>query len=170
MKTSLRKIRLAHLLPAIQVAITATLTVWGDKVEWMVLGDSNRIPGQFAPLHMLVLDLRTIWRGVNAPVFPLNLAGIKPLGQIPYIVAVAILWHAVGRAVDRQRGITSVQMTAKKDYLYPALMLLWGLLLLIIGLVPSAYAYGAGGEARPIQCALHLCWSLMLIAFAVARI
>lgn len=39
----LRKLRMAYLLPAVQVSTTAVLTFWADRVTWLILGDSSLI-------------------------------------------------------------------------------------------------------------------------------
>jgi hypothetical protein len=96
-----------------QVAITAVLTLWADRVDWLLV-DSKRIPGPF--VHV-VLKLRLIWRGVNAPTCPLCLAGSSnhsilgfSAGELLYLAAVASLWYLVGRFLDRRRGLRPPQL------------------------------------------------------------
>ena len=65
----MRKWRFPIALCLTQTAVTAVLTMWADRVDWL-LGDSNRIPPTFLRVHMLVIELRRVWRGVNAPTLP----------------------------------------------------------------------------------------------------
>jgi hypothetical protein len=52
---------------------------------------------------MLVIELRRVWRGLNAPTLPFNFAGQKrfeilslSVPEILYLFAVAALWFLVG--------------------------------------------------------------------------
>jgi hypothetical protein len=113
--------RLPITLCIAQTAVTAVLTFWADRME-RLLADSNRIPPHFVKLHLAVLSLREIWRGINAPTVPLNFAGLKPfqlLGlsvpEILYLIAVAALWYLVGhfweqRKMERCRRIVSLRL------------------------------------------------------------
>src|ERR1017187_8929142 len=95
------KIKLSVLLPFAQVATTATFTWWADRVDWMVFGESNRVPGPFFRLNVFVVYLRQIWRGFNAPALPFSFAGYDAaqlrlagfgLGEIMYFAVVAVVW------------------------------------------------------------------------------
>ena len=134
-----RKLPLA--LCVAQTAATAILTFWADRMEWL-RGDSNRIPPHFVKLHLAVLDLREVWRGINAPTFPFNFAGLKPFSllglsvpEILYLIAVAVLWYLVGylreqRKMQKRRAVSIA-------------VLLWGtiLLCLSIALIPEAFPW-----------------------------
>ena len=95
-----------------QTGATALLTLWADRVDWL-LGDSHRIPPRFVKLHLAVIDLRNIWRGVNAPTVPFNLTGsaayrhFQVLGlsvaELFYFVLVAILWYWVGHLFEERK-------------------------------------------------------------------
>src|SRR5215472_16355502 len=98
-----RRLKLALVLPVAQVVITAILTLWADRVTWL-LGNSNRVPGPFTHLDLLVISLRLIWRGVNAPACPLCAANSN-VGELLYLAAVAVLWYSVGRFLDHRRGL-----------------------------------------------------------------
>ena len=39
------------ILPLIQVPITGILTLWADRMSWIRLGHSNRVPGRFVHVH-----------------------------------------------------------------------------------------------------------------------
>ena len=85
-----RKLKFSILLSIVQVIITAVLTLWADRVDWMLLALSNRAPGPYVHVHLFVIEARLIWRGVNAPTFPLSRA--FGVGEILYLAAVAVLW------------------------------------------------------------------------------
>ena len=94
--------RLPIALCVTQTAATAALTFWADRMQWL-LADSNRVPPHFVRLNLAALDLREVWRGINAPTVPFNFAGLKPfqlLGlsvpEILYLMAVGVLWYLVG--------------------------------------------------------------------------
>jgi hypothetical protein len=168
----LRKLRLSLLLPIVQSVITAVLTIWADRVDWLLLGGGRRIPPPFVPLHMLVIDLRRIWRGINGPTFPLNFSGLSEVrilglgvGEILYLAAVVLLWYLVGRFFDRRRGleITTVQTSQRRKTVLAVLTLGWGVFLFIIGilLIPAAFPV-----TFLIAYVLQVLWSLILIVFA----
>ena len=117
----MRKWRFPLALCLVQTALTAVLTLWADRVDWL-LGDSNRVPPPFLKVHMLVIELRRVWRGVNAPTLPFNFAGQKrfqSLGlsvpEILYLVAVAALWFLVGYFQERakRRNVNPSQSTGQ---------------------------------------------------------
>jgi hypothetical protein len=100
-RRSMRKWRFPIALCLTQTAVTGVLNLWADRVDW-VLGDSNRIPPTFLRVHMLVIELKRVWRGVNAPTLPFNFAGQKrfeilglSVPEILYLFAVAALWFLV---------------------------------------------------------------------------
>ena len=139
-------------------------------MDW-ILGESNRPAGPYLRLHLLVIDLSTIWRGVNAPTFPFNMAGLKPVVHVLYIVAVAILWYLVGRALDRQRGLIAPHTGDSRQNLFAALTLGWGAILLLIGIF-EVYSYGGTSHhfALNAQLILQFLWSLILITAAATRL
>jgi hypothetical protein len=178
----LRKPRLSLLLPIVQGVITAVLTIWADRVDWLLLGDGSRIPPPFVHLNLLVIDLRRIWRGVNGTTFPLNFSGLSDLrilglgvGEILYLAAVVLLWNLVGRFFDRRRGleVSTVQSSQRGKTVLAVLTLGWGVFLFIIGilLIPSAFPVTSafGRIVRPtvlIAYGLQVLWSLILIFLA----
>jgi hypothetical protein len=111
-----------------QTTVTATLTFWADRMEWL-RGDSNRLLPDFARLHYAVLDLRETWRSINAPTFPLIFSGFKAfhvlglsVGEILYLVAVAALWYLVGYFHERKE--------MRKRRSVSIAVLVWGVILL----------------------------------------
>jgi hypothetical protein len=184
-----RKLRLSIVLPVTQVAITAILTFWANRVDWMVFGgDSNRVPGRFARVDLVIIDLRLFWRGVNAPTFPLCMFHGNPTswtlglgaGGLLNLLAVGLLWYWVGRFFDRRRGLVpnERQTTARKRVI-SVLLMAWGIFLLGISILEvrhSLLLFDASLSAnlsfllhfRPYVLwseALFLLWSLILIIF-----
>lgn len=158
-----------------QTTMTAVLTFWADKMEWL-LGDSHRIPPHFVRFHLAALDLREIWRGLNAPTFPFNLAGLKPfqlfglsVPEILYLIAVAVLWYWVGH----YRTERTTQMSR-----LPAIAILsWGVILLFLSIVqmPEAFpwTFAFGRIFRPIRllnALQYAIWSSVLIRFGVKNL
>lgn len=135
---SASKIRFTIVLPVMQVVVTAILTWWADRVEWMALGDSGRAPGRFVYVHLFAIDLRQIWRGVNAPALPFSFAGYAGTGyqilgfglaEVLYFAGVALVWWLVGGYLDRRRlgeGHHVWMNTGR----FAALVLAWGMILL----------------------------------------
>jgi hypothetical protein len=182
----LGKPRLSLVLPVVQVAITAVLTIWADRVDWLLLDNSRRMPPPFVRVHLFVIDFRRIWRGVNGPTFPLNMSGLSEFrllglgfGEILYLVAVALLWYLVGRFLDRRKrlGIPTVQTSERRKAVFAILTLSWGIflfftsILLILDAFPVTFAFGR--IVRPttlIIYGLQLFWSLILIAFAARKL
>jgi hypothetical protein len=150
-------------LCAAQTAATAILTFWADRMEWM-RGDSNRIPPRFARLNYVILDLRNTWRSINAPTFPLNYAGLKSfhfLGEILYLIAVAVLWYLVGY-FHEQEGMQKKRAVAIAIFL-------WGVILLClsVAVMPAALEGGALGALNAL---LYTVWALVLIRLGVKNL
>ena len=160
-----RRLKLALVLPVAQVVITAILTLWADQVTWL-LGDSNRVPGSFTHFHLLVISLRLIWRGVNAPTCPLC-AARSNIGELLYLAAVAVLWYLVGRFLDHRRGVQpgASYESQKQKTAVAVLTLVWGVALLALGIIESDRQVSASFrvEAR-IICALFFLWGSLLVA------
>jgi hypothetical protein len=140
-------------------------------------------PGGFLYLHLRVIDARLIWRGVNAPTFPLCLAGLTGfqvlgfgVGEILYLAAVAILWYLVGRFIDRRAGLevpTSRGIKALKIVSY-FLLMAWGLFLLFGSLwaIRAELTFDRAHFFRIniLTEALFMAWSLILLIFAGRRL
>jgi hypothetical protein len=172
-------IRLSRILPTIQVAITATLIIWADRVDLLHL---YRLPPSLAHVHLFIFDLRRMWRGVNAPTFPLYFAsgptrrqvlGLS-VGEILYLIAVAVLWFLVGRLFDRWKGVGQDGVSNKRRIFTSVLILVWAGFLLVSGILifPNFFpaTFDSGRVVRPdalVTYVLHLLWALALITFSV---
>jgi hypothetical protein len=166
------------------VAITAILGVWADRVDWILLANTSRAPGRFVHLDLIIIEARLIWRGINAPTFPLCLAGSSSrqifgigVGEVLYLAAVAVLWYWVGRFFDWRGGLevpASQGIKKGKNVCY-FLMMAWGIFLLFVSLwtvraeVLFARSYFFRIDAFVIA-ALFLAWSLILLILAGRRL
>jgi hypothetical protein len=133
-----------------------------------------------------VIVLRHVWRGVNAPVFPLCLAGFAEphilgfsIGELLYLLAVAILWYLVGRFIDgRPRLQVPKPPRPSVGWIVRRLLLVaWGTFLFAgtIWIITDIIREVASGNAliRPddvIVCSFFLLWSLTLIALPGLRL
>jgi hypothetical protein len=178
-----RKLGFALVLPVVQVAITAVLGVWADRVGWILLANTSRAPGRFVHLDLIVIEARLIWRGINAPTYPLCLAGSSNrqilgfgVDEILYLAAVAVLWYWVGRFFDRRRGAEATNDGIKKlRPVYYFLMLAWGNFLLLVSLwnVGAEVSFARSYFFRTdifVVAALYLAWSLILLILAGRRL
>lgn len=178
MKPFMRKWRFPLALGVLQTAITAVLTLWADRVDWL-LGDSNRVPPSFLKVHMLVIELRQVWRGVNAPTLPFNFAGQKrfqilglSVPEILYLVAVAALWFLVGyfRELAKQRNANSLQSTGPSKTIAAAI-LVWGVVLFLFALLQIHEAFPWGFTFRIFKLSafldvfLYALWAALLLRF-----
>ena len=166
--------RLPIVLCAAQTSATALLTLWADRVDWL-LKDTNRIPPRFVKVHLAVIDLREIWRGVNAPTIPLNFAGLKPfqlfglsVPEVLYLIAVAVLWYLVGYFREQRK----VQMSRA----VAVAILVWGAILLFLSIVqmpeafPWTFAFGRVFRLnRFLNAMLFGVWALVLIRFSLRK-
>lgn len=175
-------VRLSRILPMIQVAITATLTIWADRVDLLHL---YRLPPTLAHVHVFIFDLRRMWRGVNAPTFPLYVAtgpsrlqilGLT-VGEILYLVAVAILWYLVGRLFDRWRGVRQDGVSNRRRIFTSSLILVWAGFLLVCGILlfsnffPATFDSGRVVRTDAlVTYVLHILWALALITFSVWKL
>jgi hypothetical protein len=178
-----RKLRFALVLPIVQVAITAVLGVWADRVDWILLSNTSRAPGSFVHLDLAIIEGRLIWRGINAPTYPLCLAGSSNrqllgfgVDEILYLAAVVLLWYWVGRFFDRRRGVEATSDGIKKvKPVYYFFLLAWGNFLLLVSLwnvsteVSFARSYFFRVDAF-VVAAMYLAWSLILLTLAGRRL
>jgi hypothetical protein len=179
-------VRLPIALCVAQTTVTAILTVWADRIEWL-RGDSNRLLPHFARLDYAVLDFRQTWRSINAPTFPLNETGYTGhpvLGlsawEILYLVAVAALWYLVGYFHERQ-GM-------RRGRFVSIAVLVWGVVLIGLFIVmiretaieaqsiisagePSAFPYGMWGLSLGLLNRFpYGVWGMVLIRFGVRNL
>jgi hypothetical protein len=184
-----RKLRLSIVLPAVQVSVTAILNVWANRVDWIFFGETNRAPGRFVRVDLLIVYARLIWRGVNAPTYPFCILSGNPTywtlgfgsGGLLYLVAVAFLWYRVGRFFDRHRGleVAPVRRITPLRRTVTLLLVIWGVLLLAFSILMIHQSLALFPDAtrlanlrfllqyRPYEpCALFLflIWSVTLIA------
>jgi hypothetical protein len=176
-----RKLKFALVLPIVQVIITAVLTLWADRVDWMRT-ESNRAPGPYVHVHLMVIKARYIWSGVNAPTFPFCMAtGVWPpvlhlaIGEILYLIAVALLWYRVGSSFDQRKGsaVPAIPGTGTgRKTIFRFLLVGWGLFLLFgnVWTIGDAFPvlFLGGRLFRPdfvIVRTLFLLWSVVLVVF-----
>jgi hypothetical protein len=140
-----------------------------------------RLPPNLAHVHLFIFDLRRMWRGVNAPTFPLYFFADGPthpqvlglsVSEILYLIAVAILWYFVGRLLDRWKGVREEGVSNKRRIFTSVLILVWAGFLLVSGILvfPSPATFASRRFVRPdtlVTYVLHLLWALALIAFSV---
>lgn len=170
----------SRILPITQVVITAILTFWSDRVDWILIDNSRRAPGRFARADLIAIQAKNIWRGVNAPTFPLCFAGLSKyqllgfgVGELMYFAAVALLWFYVGRFFDRRTDSTPpepVRIGGRKKVSF-VLVIAWGLFLLVGNLWTIREQFEL--IVRPdvaIQRALFLLWSLILITVPAVKL
>jgi hypothetical protein len=167
------KPKYSRILPVVQVAITATLTFWADRIEWILIDNTRRAPGRFGRVDFIAIQAKNVWRGLNAPTFPFCFAGLSKyqilgfgVGELTYFAAVALLWFYVGRFFDwRAASVAPESPTfGMRRILFSILMIAWGLFL------PFGNFWIVGRQfevvMRPdlaIQSALFLIWSVVLI-------
>jgi len=165
-------------LPIIQVVITVLVTVWADRSSWLLLGDSARVPGPYVHVDLFVLFFRVIWRGVNAPTWPLCMAGpsnhmvfgVSPT-EILYFAAVAVLWYFVARFLER-RNEPERRVGTSGTFL-TVLILAWGITLLALGVFNTRDLSVRFVRIRPdgaIASGLLLTWAFLLIAFPARKL
>jgi hypothetical protein len=190
------KLRFSVVLPILQVIITAVLTWWADRVEWMFLADTSRAPGRFVFEDVIVFYLRQVWKGVNAPTYPFCLVNGPGTGrvwqfslsEVLYFCSVAILWFLVGRFMDRRNQRTDAEegrVSTKAAKAWLALLVAWGLALLALTLFwayedlhlfPDSGAFANlrfEAYVRPyelVESVLFLAWSLILIIMPGKRL
>jgi hypothetical protein len=176
---------MSRALPVIQVTLTAVLTAWADRYDWIVFG-GHRIPGPFIHLHLLVISLRQIWRGVNGPTCPLCFSDSSShsilgfgVAELMYFTAVALLWYLVGRFLDRWRGLlpSTTFQDSMRGKVLALLTITWGTLLLSLSilmiLTSFPVAFWGGRIIRPeiaIFCALLFFWSILLITLGTRKL
>jgi hypothetical protein len=125
-----------------------------------------------------------IWRGINAPAYPLCLAGSLSrqilgfgVGEILYLAAVAVLWYLVGRSFGRGRsldGPMSQRIKVLKTVSY-FLMMAWRIFLLFVSLwtIRAEFSFARSYFLRIdgfVVAALFLAWSLILLILACRRL
>jgi hypothetical protein len=170
----MRKLKLAIVLPIIQVLVASILLLWADRAAIL--------PPNFSVAWLLC-------RSLNAPVMLLmSLFGgnwyfvpeIPFVGRGLFLMSVAALWYLVGRALDR-RGATPAREPRLITVLaVQSLVLVAGVLLLLIAWRDVSYPetsfrgafldvvriVGATPVLGLIGTFLTLAWSVSLIFLA----
>ena len=172
------KPKLSLVLPIIQVAITVVVTIWADRNSWLLLGDSARVPGPYVHADLFVLFFRVIWRGVNAPTWPLCMAGPSnhlvfgvSFTEMLYFAAVAVLWYFVARFLERRNSLE--RRVGTSGTLLTVLILAWGFILLVLGMFNMRDFSIRLVRIRPegvIATGLFLTWAFLLIAFPTSNL
>jgi hypothetical protein len=129
--------------------------------------------------------LRQVWRGVNAPTFPFNLAGQRhfqllglSIGEILYLMGVAVLWYLCGILAAGKKSEPSPNPSSYHTNRIVALAILfWGVILFVLSIlqVPQAFpwTFAFGRIFRPIPlivATLYAIWGIVLIRFGVKQV
>jgi hypothetical protein len=188
---SASKFRLRIILPIVQVAVTAVLTWWGDRVNWVLLGGRH----SWMSDRLVVFKLQQIWVGLNAPTFPFCFFSGTPIrslfglgrGEILHLGSVAVLWYLVGRFLDRWISVEVLdgQSPSARSGIISMLLLGWGIVLLAVSVLNLKYSFPLVenhtiywtlsflARERPyilVRHILFLLWSLILIASPVTKL
>lgn len=176
----MRRQRLAFVVAAVQVTFTAILTYWADRVDWLQGGLTRRVPPPYPRVHYAVVQLRKIWRGVNAPTIPLNSAGTKQfmilgfsIPEILYLFAVAVLWYWIVRSFRQPYTYTS----AKRESIKSLALIVWGVILMFVAVDQAVLAFArvfpSGRLFYPITFITafpYATWSLVLVARGINKL
>jgi hypothetical protein len=179
-------VRLPIALCVAQTTVTAIITFWADRMEWL-RGDSRSLLPRFATLHYAILDFRETWRSINAPTFPLNLSGFKrfhvwgfSVGEIMYLLAVAFLWFLVGYFYERRQMRKRRSVSIAVLGWGVILLCLFGVMIRNIGFEASSFAfpgspnnfpYGLWGLSLGVLNAVpYGIWGLVFIRFGVRNL
>lgn len=166
----MHKLKLALVLPIIQLAIAATLLQWGYRAP-VPRGSELYVP-----------TVRLICRGLNAPALlfrMLNPIGLGPafdwvprsmLGfdtdDLFFLVGVIIVWCLVGRALDQRRTSTTAARSRMATVLIMCLLLMAvGGLLLWLALHDLQHP-GYENLDPPVGAFLTLMWSASLVVLS----
>lgn len=168
----MRKLRLAIVLPIIQVVVASLLLLWADRaaipppnfsVAWLLCRSLN------APVMLLMILFGGNWNFV--PQIPF-------VGRAFFLITVGFVWYLVGRALDRRGAKPAREPRIVTVLAVRSLVLVTGLLLLFIGwrelsdkIFPSVSAFltfmRMAGFTLPILgligTFLTLAWSVSLI-------
>ena len=166
----MRKLKLALVLPAFQLLISAFLIKWGETVS-LRLGLLN------SPLG----NLKDLWEDLNAPglLFRYIELLLSPAKWIPhrflgvqtdtvlFLLGVAVLWYCVGRKFDGpifQHSRFQLKIPARK-LLFSLFLLLWGvrLGLFAIEFISSSDSQNHHRPSDITNGSIFVIWSLILV-------
>jgi hypothetical protein len=147
----MRRVRLAVVLPVVQVFIAAILLVWTDLAIPIVYRYWWRFPRREVYIDECVIATNTVSHGINAPALlfrglalslrwqghPVWGVGVE---DVFYLAGVVVLWYLAGRTLDRRRFRikTSASRTATGRVWFNLLLVFWGTLL-FVGCFTSFY-------------------------------
>jgi hypothetical protein len=164
----MRKLKFAWILPPLQLFLAVSLLEWGSRVP-----APKRFDSPWSPTVLLICN------GINAPATPLKLLGVffervdhppftifdVAVGDWFFAVGVIVVWHLVGRAVDRFT-YADQWATARNtiwSVAFEGFLLGYGVFLFLLALAPlKGYNLNnpIGGIASGI---LFLVWSISLV-------
>jgi hypothetical protein len=168
------RIKLAWILPAVMVALTAVSFELARHTKPPIRGNIY-----WHPTHELILA------GLNTPADRLDFVlfgllrwpswmGVRS-GDLLYFVLVGVLWFLVGKNIDSYRfGVESPpEVVSSRRNVWDFVMFLYGLYLVLViclnNVIFTSPARGNGGTANfvgdLIRQGLWLLWSLALIVF-----
>jgi hypothetical protein len=175
-RSNFGKIKLAILLPIVQVLLTVVLTNWGEAIQ-LRFGLLNSHVGSVKYLCLALNGPGLVFRYAEILISPIK--GISDglaflLDTVLYLLGVALLWYYVGRQIDR-----SVSDTPPYRWRIPALgflfylfVILWGLKLFFLGSAcfytsDSQNYHSPGDTTRGV---ILVTWSVVLIVFGASKI
>ena len=155
----MRKLKLAIVLPIIQVVVASSLLLQADRTQvprgldyyyhpaaWLICKGLN------APALLLLVPFGGTWYFV--PPIPI-------VGRALFLISVAIVWYFVGRLLDQRRAPSRARERRLATTLVQSLFLVAGVILFYNGLnelgVPISTVVGA---------LLTFIWALSLIFFS----
>jgi hypothetical protein len=169
----MRKLRLALVLPIIQVAIAAILLQAAYRTR--LPRGSDAIP-----------DVRLICRGLNAPALVFRLPNLMApeatwipklpsvfgfdVDDVYFLVGVVVVWYLLGRALDQRRSSRKEGGSKKATafVVYPLLLALGGLL--FYGGLKDFGNPRSPNLGSPVGAFLTLMWSVGLIVLSGRRL
>jgi hypothetical protein len=162
----MRKLRLALLLPVVQLLLAAILLRWGDTTHLRASEDHTPTVrlicwGLNAPA-LLFRALDPIRLGPTYSWIPTSILGFD-IDDICFLVGVAVLWFFIGRAIDK-RG--SARTTGRRGMV--AALVGYTLLLALGGFLLYAGPYDlehpvSDNPNQPVRGILTLMWSVALL-------
>jgi hypothetical protein len=174
-RSSMRKLKLAAVLPIIQVVVASLLLLWADRAAirppnfsaaWLLCRSLN------APVMLLMILFGGNWNFV--PQIPF-------VGRGLFLISVGFVWYLVGRALDRRGAKPAREPRVVTVLAAQSLVLVAGVLLLLIAWRDVSYpetsfrgafldvvrTVGATPVLGLIGTFLTLAWSVSLIFLSV---
>ena len=163
----MRKIKLAAILPATQLAFAAALLRIADRVD-IPYGTELYVPtarlicmGLNAPA-LLFRFLDPIMWGPRFAVLPSSLLGFDT-HDLFFLIGVTVVWCVVGRALDRRGTLESaLEGRSIGAVLVQLLLLALGVLLFMAGVHDLEHP-ASNNPNQPIRAFLTFVWSVSLV-------